>query len=505
MRNPIKAILAAAILSCFLTAPPALAQFPAELEGPVSAVVDNGNGTGTITVMGITVQIPSTATIHSPTATLTISQLASTDLLPGRSSPGFIGGTGIIIGTTDGVTTTASDVFVEPAENVVVGLITAAGCSTADCSAPGDFLHILGSPLVRLTDPRMPAEPPANAFGFEIDMRQGGLVGSAASVEGYFGQTVPALHYFILELDGGVLANAGLPEVSILRAQCRERDDGIELQVLGATHDPATAVVTISNTDSPGEVFGVITAVTDADNPIFGTYDFELEGNPAFSTCPTSVTAEISGAVPAVSDVDVRTDVPAIPPGPLAPAPPVAGDDSATTTINTPVNIPVLANDTDLNGDVLAVQSVASPTANGGAATISGASIVYTPAAGFTGVDTFTYTVSDGNGGIDTALVTVNVSATPPISGEVVTIRRATFANRRGNWIIRGTSTVPGVSVTAVLDRTGETIASFQARPRGRNWVIRARGSAVNAQPGDTITVTTSNSGIGTASVLVRP
>jgi hypothetical protein len=91
--------------------------------------------------------------------------------------------------------------------------------------------------------------------------------------------------------------------------------------------------------------------------------------------------------------------------------PPVAVDDAATTAFATPVSIDVLANDSDPDGDALTIASVAAP-ANGTAA-ISGASIVYTPAAGFSGTDRFTYTIRDGRGGTASAAVTVTVLPQP--------------------------------------------------------------------------------------------
>jgi hypothetical protein len=52
-------------------------------------------------------------------------------------------------------------------------------------------------------------------------------------------------------------------------------------------------------------------------------------------------------------------------------------------------------------------------TSQGGDAVINGAgdAVMYTPAADFFGIETFTYTVSDGQGGTDTALVTMTVTA----------------------------------------------------------------------------------------------
>jgi|GEM_PF-2102258 len=88
--------------------------------------------------------------------------------------------------------------------------------------------------------------------------------------------------------------------------------------------------------------------------------------------------------------------------------PPVAVDDSAVTLVNTPVGIAVLANDTDADGDPLSILSATVPAH--GTAVVSGTVVVYTPAPGYIGADGFTYTVSDGQGGTDTAAVSIAVS-----------------------------------------------------------------------------------------------
>ena len=89
---------------------------------------------------------------------------------------------------------------------------------------------------------------------------------------------------------------------------------------------------------------------------------------------------------------------------------PTAQPDSATTTKNTAVNIAVLANDVDLDGGQLLVTGVTSPANGTASITSNGTLINYRPRNGFTGIDSFTYTVSDGQGGISTATVTVNVT-----------------------------------------------------------------------------------------------
>ena len=478
-------------------------QVPIELEGPILSVSDNGGGTGVITVMGIVVNIPATATIHSPTATLTVSQLADPTLLPGRSQPGFIGGTAIIIGSSDGITTTAEDIFVEPAENVVVGIITDGSCADADCSAPTDFLEILGASLLRLTDPRIPANAPANAFGFAIDLSQGAPIGSLASVEGYFGQVAvppnlnPAIHYFILEAEGGVLRNPNIPEVSILRAQCRERDRGIELSVLGAVHTPADAVVEISDTVR-GTVFGSVAAIVDAADPVFGSYDFDLSDNLNFLICPDSVTVRVPGAE-AVADVDVRRDV-AVPPPDQNTAPVFTSNPVLTATVGVPYLYNAAA--TDLEGGALIFSAVTVPVGM----TVSAAGAVdWTPAAGQTGANPVTIRVTDNGGLFADQSFTITVSASPPPVTEVITVTRAEFRTRQGRWESRGNTTLGGSIITARITRTGQIVGTDTAGGNGA-WNIRVNGAspAQTPQAGDTLTVSSANGASVTANIRIR-
>ncbi|MEB8389197.1 Hint domain-containing protein [Rhodobacteraceae bacterium KMM 6894] len=95
---------------------------------------------------------------------------------------------------------------------------------------------------------------------------------------------------------------------------------------------------------------------------------------------------------------------------PDANADPVAVDDGISTVEDEDVDIPVLGNDTDLDGDTLSVESFTDP-ANGTVTDNGDGTLNYQPDAGFVGTDTFEYTVSDGNGGTDTGTVTVEVAA----------------------------------------------------------------------------------------------
>ncbi|MFD0917586.1 Ig-like domain-containing protein, partial [Pseudahrensia aquimaris] len=87
-----------------------------------------------------------------------------------------------------------------------------------------------------------------------------------------------------------------------------------------------------------------------------------------------------------------------------------AVDDDIGTRQDTPVTIPVLDNDVDPDGDTFEVTDFDTTTANGGTVTQNAdGELVYTPAPGFSGSDTFEYTITDAKGNTDTATVSVHV------------------------------------------------------------------------------------------------
>ena len=100
---------------------------------------------------------------------------------------------------------------------------------------------------------------------------------------------------------------------------------------------------------------------------------------------------------------------------------PTAVGDSDVTTEDAAVNIAVLANDSDVDGNTLTVDSVTQGTL-GSVVIEADQTLTYTPNPGVTGSDSFTYTVADGNGGFDTATVnvTINPSGPPPLDDTVL-------------------------------------------------------------------------------------
>jgi VCBS repeat-containing protein len=88
---------------------------------------------------------------------------------------------------------------------------------------------------------------------------------------------------------------------------------------------------------------------------------------------------------------------------------PIAADDAASGDEDDTLSGNVLANDSDANNDALTA-TLGNAPAHGTVVLNADGSFVYTPGADFNGADSFTYTVSDGNGGSASASVALTVN-----------------------------------------------------------------------------------------------
>ena len=167
----------------------------------------------------------------------------------------------------------------------------------------------------------------------------------------------------------------------------------------------AAAGVLANDTDGDGDALSVTllsdvsngTLVLNGDGSFDYTPDADFNGADAFTYTVSdgfggADTATVTLTVNAVNDD------------------PVAVDDTATTEVDTGVEIDVVANDTDVEGDARTVTGV-TQGANGAVTINPAGTVTYTPNAGFAGDDAFTYDIADGNGG--TATATVNVTVAP--------------------------------------------------------------------------------------------
>ena len=158
-----------------------------------------------------------------------------------------------------------------------------------------------------------------------------------------------------------------------------------------------TSVRTDGNNAMPsasnGNLLGVDPRFVDPENG-----DFRLEpGSPA-----AGIGYQYDGAGPTPEPVPEPNTAP------------VAADDSGfSTPAGEALSISssaLLSNDTDADGDSLSVTGVGSAT-HGSVSRDSGGNVTFTPEAGYQGEAGFSYTISDGKGGTDSARVTVDVQA----------------------------------------------------------------------------------------------
>ena len=90
--------------------------------------------------------------------------------------------------------------------------------------------------------------------------------------------------------------------------------------------------------------------------------------------------------------------------------PPVANADSVSATEDTAVDVAVLSNDSDPNGDTLSVTS-ATDAPHGTTTVNANGTVHYVPDANYNGTDGFSYSIADGHGGTASASVAITVSA----------------------------------------------------------------------------------------------
>jgi subtilisin-like proprotein convertase family protein len=109
---------------------------------------------------------------------------------------------------------------------------------------------------------------------------------------------------------------------------------------------------------------------------------------------------------------------------------PLGGAKVAITTL--------LANDFDADGDALSLVSISATSPFGGTVVASNGWVFYSPAAGFTNADTFTYTISDGWGAPVTGTVTVAIRVNNGRSPNLVISDL-----QNGSYAIRGDG-IPG-------------------------------------------------------------
>ncbi len=283
--------------------------------------------------------------------------------------------------------------------------------------------------------------------------------------------------------------------------------------VVAPTNDGPTAMddqasvdedssITIDVLANDSDLDGDSLSVTDVSEPQHGTVTINDDGTVSYTPAenyngPDSFTYTISDGNGGTSTATVNVCV-----KPVNDAP-VAVDDTAKTDEDKSVTIDVLANDSDLDGDVLAVEHVDQP-ANGHVTVNADGTLTYTPNADFSGTDTFTYTITDGNGGTSTATVTVEVD-------EVCSVNQRPDANKDRATTEAGESVVIDVLANDT-DPDGDMLAIDSYRQPKHGTVELNDDGTFTYTPDDGYhgkdvfyyTVTDGNGGTDTTKVYIK-
>lgn len=271
---------------------PALAQavpIDVELEG----VIENyDHPTRTLTVMGMQVEITDTTVLQSPTTTRAATGLGINAWMKGvrfrgLARNGFLDGTAIVIGTWDAALRkiVATEVTMEPGENVNLSVITNNYCATVNCDGPLDYMRsatkpdgTYGTAMVPIRDVRLANGTINDESGFAISLAGMNLNGRPFAAEGYYGPVEvsvvnpygsgavmeKAFHYFIFDLVGyfpDLLITKNQREVNAFRAQCRV---GKDFEVRGHIH------TTVSDTGVQTGTIGPANGVVQVQYPVNG-------------------------------------------------------------------------------------------------------------------------------------------------------------------------------------------------------------------------------------------
>ncbi len=142
---------------------------------------------------------------------------------------------------------------------------------------------------------------------------------------------------------------------------------------------------------------------------------------------------------------------------------PVAGDDTTAVDEGSSVLVNVLANDSDPDGDDLVVSGATTPAH--GAVAVEPGGVRYTPTAGFSGTDTFDYTITDELGATDVGRVTVTVRPTRNISVNDIAVHEGLFGTTATFRVTLSEAPTAPVTVTfRTNDGTAHAPGDYEAR-----------------------------------------
>ena len=223
-----------------------------------------------------------------------------------------------------------------------------------------------------------------------------------------------------------------------------------------ANDDPATVAedsgpnsidVLANDTDAEGDTL-LVTAVTQ------GAHGAVANNSTSVSYTPAGNFAGMDSFTYTIGDGNGGTDTATVSVTVTAvqDAPDAVNDTATVAEDGGPYAIAVLGNDGDVDGDTLSVTGAGS--AAHGTVTSSASGVTYAPHPDFFGNDSFTYTISDGHGGSDTATVFVtvtNVNDAPVALANSYSVNQDTPLTISAPGVLGNDSDVDGDALTAAL------------------------------------------------------
>jgi len=215
--------------------------------------------------------------------------------------------------------------------------------------------------------------------------------------------------------------------------------------------------VLVNDTDVDGDA---LTATIKA-NAANGTVTLNADGSFQYVPDPLFFGSDTFTYVANDGTVDSNIATVTITVNEVVPAnnPPVAVDDSYMGMQDTPLVIStpgVLGNDTDGDSDPLTAKIATGPSAGSVTLNANG-SFTYTPGAGTSGTDSFTYVANDGTDNSNAAIVTITVKPAPPVnkpptaSDDAYTVGANQLLDVAGPGVLANDSDLNGDNLSAVL------------------------------------------------------
>ncbi len=252
-----------------------------------------------------------------------------------------------------------------------------------------------------------------------------------------------------------------------------DEDTSAVIDVLVNDSDPENQTLSVSGVDTTGTTGTVVNNGTGVTYDPNGQYEDLGPGETAIDTFGYTVDDGHGGtdtATVTVTVTGVNDDPDAVDDG-------GAGFTTNEDTLLTTAS--VLTNDTDVEGDTLAVVGLDDSATQGLVVDNGDGTFDYDPngAFGDDGTDTFSYTVGDGNGGTDTATVTITITGVndPP-----------TAVDDSYSGVIGNTAAALGTTPTGpVATLTGNVLSANDSDPDDATLTA----SLVSASPGADVTV----------------